>query len=215
MQEPLAGRVVVVDALRAGSSVLERREGIVKELIAVVDGGGRGVAPLTGEGVVGAVLAVVHARLLGREKEPLTGLLNGLMAMIVLPYLGTRAAEKELARPIPQETRPGRARPAADPFEGLDMRLTYRTLRVLAVIAASPGASNREVAGSAEVADQGQISKLLSRLENLGLIQNTGVGHVKGEPNAWELTGRGREVQQALHTTTTTTTSSQREGARG
>ena len=202
-EEPLAGRVLVVDALKAGPAVLEERAGLVAELIGVVEEGRaqvrgeREVAPLTGEGVVGAVLAVVHARLLAREPGPLTGLLNPLMAMIVLPYLGVAAAERELERPLPVGRRV-RQRPAGDPLEGLAMRFTYRTLRVLGAIADEPGASNRMVAEAAGVADQGQISKLLARLENLGLIRNTGVGHVKGEPNAWELTERGREVQQAV-----------------
>jgi DNA-binding MarR family transcriptional regulator len=71
-------------------------------------------------------------------------------------------------------------------------------LRVLAAIAAAPGASNRTVAQAAGVADQGQISKLLARLEGLGLICNRSVGHLKGEPNAWELTARGMEVEQAV-----------------
>jgi AcrR family transcriptional regulator len=213
-EEPLAGRVLVVDALKAGPAVLERRAGVVAELIAVVEGGrgqvrgGREVAPLTAEGVVGAVLAVVHARLSrqggaawkasdGGEGRPLIELLNPLMAMIVRPYLGAAAAEKELERPLPTGLHRRRKVPA-DPLGGLDMRLTYRTLRVLATIAATPGASNRMVAEEAGVADQGQISKLLARLEGLGLIHNTGVGHLKGEPNAWELTGRGREVEQAI-----------------
>ncbi len=201
--DPLAGRVLVVDALKAGPAVLERRAGLVQELIGVAEGGraqvrgGREVAPLTAEGVVGAVLAVVHARLLGSGGDSLTELLNPLMAMIVRPYLGAAAAEKELERLLPAG-RPARRKAPIDPLGGLDMRLTYRTLRVLATIAAAPGASNREVAQAAGVVDQGQISKLLSRLENLGLIHNTGVGHVKGEPNAWELTGRGREVEQAI-----------------
>jgi AcrR family transcriptional regulator len=201
--EPLAGRVLVVDALKAGPAVLEHRARLVAELIGVVEGGraqvrgGREVAPLTGEGVVGAVLAVLHARLLRRGGGSLTELLNPLMAMIVRPYLGAAAAERELERPLPAGRRV-RRQPAGDPLEGLDMRLTYRTLRVLAAIAASPGASNRAVAEWAEVADQGQISKLLARLEHLGLIHNSGVGHLKGEPNAWELTGRGREVEQAI-----------------
>ncbi len=47
------------------------------------------------------------------------------------------------------------------------MSLGYRSCKVLMVIAAQPGASNREVADAAEVSDQGQISKLLARLENL------------------------------------------------
>jgi AcrR family transcriptional regulator len=225
-EEPLAGRVLVVDALKAGPVVLERRAGVVAELIGVVEGGcapgdgghsragggrkrvrgGREVAPLTAEGVVGAVLAVVHARLsepggaarVARSGgEGLVELLNPLMAMIVRPYLGTAAAERELERPLPTGMR-RRRRVPADPLGGLDMRLTYRTLRVLAAIAAAPGASNRRVAGEAGVADQGQISKLLARLENLGLIRNAGVGHLKGEPNAWELTARGREVEQAV-----------------
>ena len=207
--EPLAARVLVVDALKAGPAVHERRARVVAELIAVVEGGraqvrgGREVAPLTGEGVVGAVLAVVHARLMaggeggGGGGGSLTELLNPLMAMIVLPYLGTAAAEKEQARPLPRGHRVGK-RPVGDPLGGLDMRLTYRTLRVLGAIAGSPGASNRAIADWAGVADQGQISKLLARLESLGLIHNSGGGLPKGEPNAWELTGRGREVEQAI-----------------
>ncbi len=213
-EEPLAGRVLVVDALKAGPVVLERRAGVVAGLIGVVEGGsgqvrgGREVAPLTAEGVVGAVLAVVHARLsewggtvraVGAQGQgrSLVELLNPLMAMIVRPYLGAAAAEKELGRALPTEPRT-RFKAPADPLGGLDMRLTYRTLRVLATIAATPGASNRRVAEEAGVADQGQISKLLARLEHLGLIHNSGVGHIKGEPNAWKLTARGREVEQAV-----------------
>jgi AcrR family transcriptional regulator len=201
--EPLTGRVIVVDALKAGPAVLEERTRLVEELIGVVDGarvqvrGRREVAPLTAEGVVGAVLAVVHARLSGRGEGSLSELTNPLMAMIVLPYLGAAAAEAELVRPVPARSR-ARKKPARDPLGGLDMRLTYRTLRVLAAVAASPGASNRAVAEWAEVSDQGQISKLLARLENLGLIHNSGVGHLRGEPNAWELTARGLEVEYAL-----------------
>jgi AcrR family transcriptional regulator len=205
-EEPLAARVLVVDALKAGPAVLERRARIVQELIGVVDEGrgqGRGgrAAPLAAEGIVGAVQAVIHARLLDRGENSREGslieLLNPLMAMIVLPYLGTAAAERELGRPVPSERR-ARRKTEPDPLGDLDMRLTYRTLRVLATIAAAPGASNRHIAGKAGVADQGQISKLLARLENLGLIHNTGVGHLKGEPNAWELTGKGRQVEQAI-----------------
>jgi DNA-binding MarR family transcriptional regulator len=77
------------------------------------------------------------------------------------------------------------------------MRVTYRTLRVLATIAAQPAASNREIADLAGVSDQGQISKLLTRLERLELIYNTGP-HAKGDPNAWQLTPKGQEIQQTL-----------------
>ncbi len=96
------------------------------------------------------------------------------------------------------KARAGTMKPAKDPLDGLDMRLTYRTLRVLTAIAGRPGASNREVAAHAGVQDQGQISKLLARLDHLGLIENTVRGHAKGEANAWTLTPKGQEVEQAI-----------------
>jgi hypothetical protein len=136
---------------------------------------------------------------------PLIGLLNPLMGMIVLPYLGRAAARRELSRPAPKISRPPVSSSAVagrsctgDPLEGLNMRLTYRTLVVLSAIATDPGSSNRQIADRAGVRDQGQISKLLARLHNLGLIHNTGQGQPTGEPNAWTLTPQGTQVQQAL-----------------
>ena len=82
------------------------------------------------------------------------------------------------------------------------MRLTYRTMLVLEAIATRPGVSNRLVGELAGVSDQGQISKLLARLERLGLTENTGVGHAKGEANAWSLTALGHQIAQRLGTNT-------------
>ena len=42
------------------------------------------------------------------------------------------------------------------------------------------------------------MSKLLTRLEKLGLIENRGIGHARGGPNAWTLTQRGAEIQHTL-----------------
>ena len=78
------------------------------------------------------------------------------------------------------------------------MRLTYRTVRVLCAIADHPSASNREVASAAGIADQGQISKLLARLQSLGLIRNEGLGQPRGAPNAWGLTAKGVEVERSI-----------------
>jgi hypothetical protein len=65
----------------------------------------------------------------------------------------------------------------------------------------------RALAGSrpdaAGVSDQGQISKLLLRLQNLGLICNSGDGPAKGEPNAWQLTSKGQEVEHTIREQTT------------
>jgi hypothetical protein len=78
------------------------------------------------------------------------------------------------------------------------MRLTYRTVRVLTAVAANPGASNREIGLGAGMEDQGQISKLLARLQRLALIHNTRSAAARGAPNAWGLTERGWSVQHAI-----------------
>jgi AcrR family transcriptional regulator len=204
--EPSLGCLAVVDALGAGPVALERRARVVGVLIDAVDRGRRepraakGLGRFTAEGIVGAVLAVLHARLTERERRPMVGLLGPLMGLIVLPYQGRAVAEREAARRAPRR-RPVAPAPA-DPLRDLEMRLTYRTVRVLVAIAALEGRganpSNREVSDAAGVADQGQISKLLVRLERLGLIVNVGEGHARGEPNAWRLTPRGRDVERTI-----------------
>jgi AcrR family transcriptional regulator len=244
-EEPALGSLLVVDALGAGPEVLECRARALESLAAIVAQGSsaakrkRGTSseesspPLTAEGVVGAVLSVVHARMLERrraharaahartvsrsavngsarsvrEPAPLIELLNPLMGVIVLPYLGQAAARRELDHPTPQTPSartsgstggtPKSPTPA-NPLAGLNMRITYRTLQVLATIAQAPGASNRQIADGAGVHDQGQISKLLTRLERLDLIHNTGQGQPQGAPNAWTLTPQGQQVEQAL-----------------
>ncbi len=207
--EPGMGALCVVDALGGGPVALERRARVVRALIDAVHEGRReargGTKPtrLTAEGVVGAVLSVLHARLSAGDARhnggaaPMAGLLGPLMAMIVLPYLGQAAASRETARPSPRRRR---AAPPVhgDPLRELDMRLTYRTVRVLLAIAAQPGASNRQVSEAADVSDQGQISKLLARLEHLGLIENGGVGPLRGEPNVWRLTAKGAEIERTI-----------------
>jgi DNA-binding MarR family transcriptional regulator len=189
--------------------VLERREEILAGLAAVIDEGrgasrGSECPPSTAEGLVGAVFALVYARLLRNDREPLTGLVGELMGTIVLPYMGPAAARREQTRSAPTTATAPAEHDAAepplqgDPLAGIPMRLTYRTVRVLETIAAHPGVSNRGVGEQAGVSDQGQISKLLARLERLGLAVNTGEGHSKGEPNAWALTPTGRRVAQTI-----------------
>ena len=215
--EPRIGQLLVVGSLGAGVGALELRREVLARMMALVDEG-RGEAkaelpPLAAEGVVGGVLSVLHARLLastdptahgaalgaaGAPDAPgaLLDLAGPLMSMIVLPYLGPAAARKELTRPAHKPS--GAHRTERNPLGELEMRLTYRTVRVLMAIAAYPGSSNRVVAEAAEVIDQGQMSKLLARLHDIGLIENTGGGATRGEPNAWTLTDKGWRVQGAI-----------------
>jgi AcrR family transcriptional regulator len=205
-EEPGLAKLCIVEALGAGDRVLERRAEVLDELAEVIDRGRvltnstREPPEVTAEGVVGAIFAVLHTRVLERGGEPLTDLLGSLMSMIVLPYLGARAAGRELSRPPLEPPGPRRSRTSArpkDPLDGLKMRLTYRTVRVLMVIAEHPGASNREIAEGSGIVDQGQISKLLNRLARLNLVENLGEGQEKGAANAWHLTARGSQVERA------------------
>jgi AcrR family transcriptional regulator len=209
-EEPGLARMCMVEALGAGPRVLERRAQILRRVKDVVDEGrteaGARISrateespEVTAEGVIGAVFAVLHTRLLARGREPFIALLGPLMSMIVLPYLGPRAASHELTREVPKIPRRRRTTRSVikDPLEGLDMRLTYRTVRVLTFIGEHPNASNREIAEGSGISDQGQISKLLTRLERLQLVRNTGDGQVRGASNAWQLTERGAQVERA------------------
>jgi AcrR family transcriptional regulator len=222
-REPVLARVLVVQALSGGPEVLERREEALSRLVKVVDEGrrlprGARHTPLTAEGLVGAAFGIVYARLLKGQSAPLTGLSGELMGMIVLPYLGPGAARRELALPAPRSSSSrvaGVARGSAlaagdvgggvlvvDPLERVPMRLTYRTSRVLEGVALLAGRgvdpSNRELADYAGIQDPGQVSKLLRRLERLGLLANSGAGHAKGEPNAWRLTAQGELVARSI-----------------
>ena len=156
-REPALARVCVVQALRAGPVVQECREGVLARLVAVVDEGrsqgvrGQACSVLTGEGLVGAALAIVQARIAHPEHRPLSeqpgrpglsGLLGELMGMIVLPYLGPAAARRERERKPSSVRAVKGAQPSVaavsvlslgveDPLQGVAMRLTYRTARVL------------------------------------------------------------------------------------
>jgi AcrR family transcriptional regulator len=204
--EPALARLCLVEVPKGAADLLGRRRAVLDALALAVDEG-RGEArsssppPLTAESTVGGTVAVVQARLLAQGSPSLLTLINPLMAMIVHPYLGPAAARRELERPSPEPVEPlardFAPEPAGEPFAGLPIRITFRTARVLATVGSLPGASNRDIAHAAEVSDQGQMSKLLRRLERAGLIDNDSEGQARGERNAWRLTRRGEGI---LHT---------------
>lgn len=201
--EPALGRLIVVHALGGGPQLLRRRTEVIAIAAAAVDRGRR-EAPASrqppsviAEGAVGAVLAVVENRLLAADASPPIELFGALSSMIVLPYLGSRVARRELTRPPPRLRVPDEPSPRdPDELTGREAgaRLTYRTVRVLSAIHDYPGASNREVAERSGIVDQGQISKLLGRLEGHELIARRGEGRARGAPNAWRLTEHGSSL---------------------
>jgi AcrR family transcriptional regulator len=204
--EPALAALCVVYSMSGGAAVLRRRGEVLGQLAAIVDQGRLQVpagrqqpSPIIAEGVVGAVLAVVQNRLLVAERPPMMDLFGPLISMIVMPYMGPAVARRELARPAPRMVSgaDGPVGETADEGAGEESspaRLTYRTARVLTAIGDYPGASNREVGERAGIVDQGQISKLLARLQAHGLIAKTDAAQARGAPNSWRLTGHGQAV---------------------
>jgi AcrR family transcriptional regulator/DNA-binding MarR family transcriptional regulator len=208
-REPVVARLVFVEALSAGPRVLARRARVLEQLAVVVDEGranaqaAKVLPALVAEGIVGATFGVIHARLLELRSAPLAGLLGQLMATIVLPYRGSAAAAKELERPTPRPS----ARVARRDGDGLsrrplsaaspvDYRLTVRTQMALAAVGGRPGLNNREVSEVIGLADQGQVSRMLKRLQTQGLIENS-QGHISRQAKAWRLTADGEAVIDA------------------
>lgn len=200
--EPAFGRLLVVYSMSGGEQVLRRRVEVLDVLAAAIDrgrlespAGRQQPAEVVGEGVVGAVIAVLQNRLLADERTTVIELFGSLISIIVLPYLGPTVARRELMRPAPPVRSAGagsRGDESPHGAAGASVRLTERTALVLAAIADYPGASNREVADRAGIVDQGQISKLLARLQAAKLIAK--IDHApltRGAPNSWQLTERG------------------------
>jgi AcrR family transcriptional regulator/DNA-binding MarR family transcriptional regulator len=207
--EPAVARLVFMDALSAGPRVLARRAGVLESLAGVVDRGRvNAQAPallpgLVAEAVVGATFGVIHSRLLDLRPAPLIGLLGQLIATIVLPYRGSTAAAKELQRPTPRP--PARAarrdgdglsRRAVGSASPIDYRLTVRTQMALAAVAGRPGLNNREVSEIIGLSDQGQISRMMKRLQTQGLVENAH-GQSRRQARAWRLTRDGEAVIDA------------------
>ncbi len=200
--EPAWAQVLVVRTTTIGSPILELRERAFASLARALDaeapvGDSAGAAlprELLAELVVGGAFSVIHTRLLAEEADTLTELAPSLMSMVVLPYLGADAGRTELTRnaaPV------GRRRRTVD-AEGLPARATYRTVLVLEAIGTSPHSSNRDIAAAAGLSDEGQTSRLLSRLRRQGLVENVGLGAARGEPNAWLLTADGKRMAELI-----------------
>jgi AcrR family transcriptional regulator len=200
-EHPGAAKLCIVDALAAGQTVLERRAHVLDEVSRTIDRAsapnGRRENRAMASAAVAGIAAMLHTYLVSEAYSP-ANLYGTLTAMIVLPYRGRAAARTELtALESAREPKAASVARVSSPLRTLNLRVTYRTVRVLITIAEQPGASNREIARASGIIDQGQISKLLRRLRDLGLIENCGDGAVKGRANAWRLTELGADVQRA------------------
>jgi AcrR family transcriptional regulator/DNA-binding PadR family transcriptional regulator len=202
-REPLLARICLIHSERAGGPVLEYREQTIARLVAALDAGRLETAPdalispVTAEGLVGAALRVVYARVLREDRAPLRGLLGPLVAMIVRPYLGESAVRREQTRSasIVRPSKPPNSQgPLVNiPPAGVETRVTRRTVQALEAVARDRGASNRMVADFAEISES-QVSRLLARLARGGLIVNLADGSGRGPTNAWHITESGVRI---------------------
>ena len=210
---PSWARLLVLEAPLSAGVTLECRPQLHNVLARLLDrhqpagvpaGSPQPTPALTDELIVGGVFSVIRTSMLEGSGGKLVELAPSLMAFIVAPYLGQAAAHAELkGRPSgsAEATVNGpelmRAQALSRAVE-LPLRVTHRTTLVLRAIAQTPYSNNREVAQTAGIADEGQASKLLARLERQGVIENVGIGAARGEPNAWLLTASGRRAIELL-----------------
>lgn len=200
-EHPAHGRLCVKAAFGGDPRLLSYRVRVTEPVAAALEKG-RGksataVSALTAETLVGAVLATLYKRLLSPEDGSCAELLNPLMSMIALHFRGPSAARAELVAPSPIAAETKVIAPTTNPLEGVQTRLTYRTLRVLRAIEDAPGSSNGAIAAAAGLGDLGQASKLLKRLLALGLVDNVAR---TGGPNSWRLTERAQRILATIST---------------
>jgi AcrR family transcriptional regulator len=104
-EEPELARVCVAHAL-ARPATFNRRRDTLDQLTRLIDEGraarraSREPSALAAQVVLGGALGLVYARLIAHETSPILELLNPLMSIIVLPYLGAATAERDLTRPL-------------------------------------------------------------------------------------------------------------------
>jgi AcrR family transcriptional regulator len=197
--EPRWARLLLSEAPVTGALALTCQQRLLAVLTRLLDDTQAGTfaqprcfPALTAELVAGGVFCVIRARIVEDqgEAETLVELAPSLMSFIAAQY----GRPSTISEPVQTDQRPLSISRAAE----LPIRATHRTILVLRAIAHAPYSNNREVAQAAGLADEGQTSKLLSRLERKGVIENVGVGAARGEPNAWLLTPAGRRTVELL-----------------
>jgi AcrR family transcriptional regulator len=195
-EEPGLARFLIADSLAGNTRLLMRRAQVVSALGRALEDGAPPLsgqmlpAPFGGDAVVGAVIAILHARVLEEPTPSLAPLRGSLMSVMVLPYLGVAAAREELARGLPLSAAEGCAGGGPD---GSGSRTSQREMQTLAVIAKRPGLTNGEIAAAVEIRDPAQASRLLARLYRRGLLKDDAANR-RGSRKAWRLTRNGAQA---------------------
>jgi len=207
---PTLTRALFVESLAAGSWALEYRERSLGTLTESILGHWNpppraGNHPLAAMTVMAAILAVIQRHLISDKREPLISLLGPLMGIVAAPYMRPDEVEAEMGRAdsYARELRDGVRTPrfitrvprVEVPALLLDPR-SKRARAALRYLAAHPGSSNRQVGAGVGVASHTQMSRLLARLMDLGLLTKTCAS--PGGANAWSLSACGEEILASI-----------------
>jgi hypothetical protein len=210
--EPQLAQVCLVETFVAGPAGLGLRARELQELTPLVDAGGAHAPPgkrphtLRAVATIVSVAGILHARLVTGEAPPFIDLLAPLADVVLSPYLDPRALRRaieraeRLARSIASEraSHPPPAPAQADVEIPRRVRTlsAYRARQCLLHLAEHPGSSNAQVAQAIDVRYQGQMSILLTGLEDEGLLSKRSNG--TGRANEWRLTPHGESVARAI-----------------
>ena|GEM_PF-222862 len=200
-EEPLLARYLVVHSAYTCPAVQARRSEVLDQVAMLLDDEREPARacppPLAAHAVASGVLGVLHAQLSQSKPGRLVELTDPLMSFTVMPFLGARAARRELRRPdaVPASIAGATVDLLQDPGRRLNH---HREIEALRALAAEPGLNNSELALRAGVKDQGQTSRLLARLARLGLVENTGSGRLAAAAKAWRLTSSGEQLADAV-----------------
>lgn len=206
-REPLRARVCLLESMTLPPAALQVRALAVGEIARLVDGRVRDELsierqpPVTmSEATIGAVLGLLRRRVLSGVAPPFLALLGELAETVVAPYLGPSAAARAAST--------GKARAQAllnqdaSPPSELEVPSmlrhanAHRMRACVQYLADHSGSSNRAIGAAIGVSHAGQVSRLLARLHEAGLLEKEEGG--AGRPNDWRLSPYGVEVAQAL-----------------
>ena len=119
------------------------------------------------------------------------------MSFTVMPFLGARAARRELQGPS-ETVFPSAAGVSVDLVQGPGRRLSHhREIEVLGILADEPGLNNMQVGLRAGIEDRAD-PRLLARLARLGLIENTPALGLRAGVKAWRMTGSGEQLREEI-----------------
>ncbi|MGE5280718.1 MAG: TetR family transcriptional regulator [Chloroflexota bacterium] len=209
-KRPVRTQVCLLESMALPPVVLQPRAQLLGQMGLYVDQRARRELSLErqppaamSEVAIGSVLVLVRRRLLIGGAPPFVALLGPLAEVIVGLYLGPSAAARaastgcERAQALLDERPAVPKRRQVDEVPKLLRRANASRMRMcVRYLAEHPGSSNTEVGVGVGISHPGQVSILLGRLLEAGLLEKEEGG--AGRPNAWDLSPFGTEVARAL-----------------